>query len=102
MFPKPRKLHNPLRLISVTNIGKRGRHLLRLDKEMRRRDIVVLAIQSVGNLLQGSFAIKWVRPAIDGCVTDGFMGADCLLAVPEAESQKAELGEGEKVHYYSS
>ena len=76
--------------------------MLRLDEEMRRRDIVVPASHSVGNLLQGSAAIQWVRPAIDGCVTDGFISADWLLVAAKAESQEGELGEGEQVHYYSS
>ena len=99
MFPNPRKLHNLLRRISVTDVRKRTGHLLRFDEEMWRRDIVVPALRSVRDLLKGALAVARIRAAIDVCVTDGFVSADWLLAPQkEAESQYEDLGEGEQVH----
>ena len=102
MFPNPWKLHNLLRSISVNDVRKRTRHLLRFDEEMRRRDIVVPALRSERDLLEGALAIARIRAAIDVCVTDGFVSADWLAAPKEAESQHGELEEGEHVHDCSS
>ena len=84
MFPNPRKLHNLLRRIAITDIRKRSRDLLRFDEEMGRRDIVVSSIRSVGNLQEGSFAVARVRGAVDVCVADG-VGGGGWVAGPKEE-----------------
>ena len=97
MFPNPRQLHDLLRLIRITDIGKRRGHLLRLDEEMRRRDGVVLFVRGVGDLLEREFAVVGVRAAVEVCVADGVVGDD-ELGSPEGESEGADLEEAEQVH----
>ena len=100
MFPNPRKLHDPLRPILIPHPRVRDRHLLRFDKEMRRRDIVISTIRRVWDFQERIFAIAGVRVAVDIGVADGVGGGDAKKG--ESEEGEVEMegggGGGEEVH----
>lgn len=99
MFPYPRKLHDLLRRIIITDIRKRGGHLLRFDEEMRRRDIVVVAVRSIRDFQQRALAIAGVRTTVDIDVADRVIRRDWMVAGQEGGSEEVELeGGGGEVH----